>query len=85
MQVPSDTHKKPITSITAVLLPSVTYLLTLPRTYLLTYSLTVWSLKKLGLLWRQMHVLLSAYRSLCFLKYNVIQDKDVILTPNSNT
>jgi Flp pilus assembly protein TadG len=29
--LPSDTHRKPITSITAVLLPSVTYLLTLPR------------------------------------------------------
>jgi hypothetical protein len=28
--LPSDTHRKPITSITAVLLPSVTYLLTLP-------------------------------------------------------
>jgi hypothetical protein len=30
--LPSDTHRKPITSITAVLLPLVTYLLTLPRT-----------------------------------------------------
>jgi hypothetical protein len=29
--LPSDTHRKPITSITAVLLPFVTYLLTLPR------------------------------------------------------
>jgi hypothetical protein len=28
--LPSDTHRKPITSITAVLLPFVTYLLTLP-------------------------------------------------------
>jgi hypothetical protein len=30
--LPSDTHRKPIASITAVLLPLVTYLLTLPRT-----------------------------------------------------
>jgi hypothetical protein len=30
--LPSDTHRKPITSITAVLLPFVTYLLILPRT-----------------------------------------------------
>jgi hypothetical protein len=29
--LPSDTHRKHITSITAVLLPFVTYLLTLPR------------------------------------------------------
>jgi hypothetical protein len=29
--LPSDTHRKPNTSITAVLLPCVTYLLTLPR------------------------------------------------------
>jgi hypothetical protein len=29
--LPSDTHRKPMTSITAVLLPAVTYLLTLPR------------------------------------------------------
>jgi hypothetical protein len=29
--LPSDTHGKPITSITAFLLPLVTYLLTLPR------------------------------------------------------
>jgi hypothetical protein len=29
---PSDTHRKPITAITAVLLPFVSYLLTLPRT-----------------------------------------------------
>jgi hypothetical protein len=29
--LPSDTHTKPITSITAVLLPFVTYLLTLSR------------------------------------------------------
>jgi hypothetical protein len=29
--LPSETHRKPITSITAVLLPFVTYLLTLPR------------------------------------------------------
>jgi hypothetical protein len=29
--LPSDTHRKPITSITAFLLPVVTYLLTLPR------------------------------------------------------
>jgi hypothetical protein len=29
--LPSDTHRKPITSITAVLLPIVTYLLTLPH------------------------------------------------------
>jgi hypothetical protein len=29
--LPSDTHRKPITSFTAVLLPSVIYLLTLPR------------------------------------------------------
>jgi hypothetical protein len=29
--LPSDTHRKPIPSITAVLLPFVTYLLTLPR------------------------------------------------------
>jgi hypothetical protein len=31
--LPSDTHRKPITSITAVLLPFVTYLLALPRIY----------------------------------------------------
>jgi hypothetical protein len=31
--LPSDTHRKPITSITAVLLPFVTYLLTLPLMY----------------------------------------------------
>jgi hypothetical protein len=30
--LPSDTHRKPITFITAALLPFVTYLLTLPRT-----------------------------------------------------
>jgi hypothetical protein len=30
--LPSDVHREPITSITAVLLPFVTYLLTLPRT-----------------------------------------------------
>jgi hypothetical protein len=30
--LPSDTHRKPITSIAAVLLPFVTYLLTLPHT-----------------------------------------------------
>jgi hypothetical protein len=30
--LPSDTHRKTITSITAVLLPFLTYLLTLPRT-----------------------------------------------------
>jgi hypothetical protein len=29
--LPSDTHRKSITSITAVLLPFVTYLLTLPH------------------------------------------------------
>jgi hypothetical protein len=29
--LPRDTHRKPITSIIVVLLPSVTYLLTLPR------------------------------------------------------
>jgi hypothetical protein len=33
--LPSDTHRKPITSITAVLLPFVTYSLTLPRNSLL--------------------------------------------------
>jgi hypothetical protein len=33
--LPSDTHIKPITSITAVLLPFVTYLLTLPCTRVL--------------------------------------------------
>jgi hypothetical protein len=32
--LPSDTHRKPITSITAALLLFLTYLLTLPRTYL---------------------------------------------------
>jgi hypothetical protein len=32
MLLPSDTHRKPITSITTVLLPFVTYLLTLPLT-----------------------------------------------------
>jgi hypothetical protein len=32
--LPSDTHIKPITSITAVLLPFVTYLLTLPHIFL---------------------------------------------------
>jgi hypothetical protein len=31
--LPSDTHRKPITSITAVLLPFVAYLLTLSRTF----------------------------------------------------
>jgi hypothetical protein len=31
--LPSDVHRKHITSITAVLLPLVTYLLTLPRKY----------------------------------------------------
>jgi hypothetical protein len=31
VMLPTDTHRIPITSITAVLLPSVTYLLTLPR------------------------------------------------------
>jgi hypothetical protein len=31
--LPSDTHRKPIMLITAVLLPLVTYLLTLPRIY----------------------------------------------------
>jgi hypothetical protein len=31
MLLPSDTQRKPITSITAVLLPFVTYLLTFPR------------------------------------------------------
>jgi hypothetical protein len=31
MLLPSDTYRKPITSITAILLQSVTYLLTLPR------------------------------------------------------
>jgi hypothetical protein len=30
--LPSDTYRKPITSITGVLLPFVTYLLTLPGT-----------------------------------------------------
>jgi hypothetical protein len=29
--LPTDTHRKPITSIPAVLLPFVAYLLTLPR------------------------------------------------------
>jgi hypothetical protein len=32
--LPSDTHRKHVISITAVLLPFVTYLLTLPRIYL---------------------------------------------------
>jgi hypothetical protein len=32
--LPCDTHRKPITSITVVLLPFVTYSLTLPRTYI---------------------------------------------------
>jgi hypothetical protein len=31
--LPTDTHRKPTTSITAVLLPSVTYWLTVPHTY----------------------------------------------------
>jgi hypothetical protein len=33
MLLSSDTHRKPITSITAVLLQFVTYLLTLPRIF----------------------------------------------------
>jgi hypothetical protein len=42
--LPSDTHRKPITSITVVLLQFVTYLLTLPRKlqetlYILTFAL----------------------------------------------
>jgi hypothetical protein len=36
--LPSDTHRKPITTITAVLLPFVTYLLTLPRIWKENYS-----------------------------------------------
>jgi hypothetical protein len=39
--LPSNTHRKPIPSITAVLLPFVTYLLTLPRMYLLIYVIYV--------------------------------------------
>jgi hypothetical protein len=35
----SDTHRKPITSITAVLLPSVTYLLTLPRVHMINHNI----------------------------------------------
>jgi hypothetical protein len=35
--LPSDTHRNPITSITAVLLPSVIYLLTLYLRYIYTY------------------------------------------------
>jgi hypothetical protein len=34
MLLPSDTHRKPVTSITDVLLPFVTYLPSLPRTFL---------------------------------------------------
>jgi hypothetical protein len=37
----TDTHRKMITSITAVLLPSVTYLLTLPRTLQLEFRYDV--------------------------------------------
>jgi hypothetical protein len=48
--LPSDTDRKYITSITAVLLPFVTYLLTLPRTRkarrrIVRRKLGVWSLK----------------------------------------
>jgi hypothetical protein len=33
VQLPSNTRRKPITSITAVLVPFMTYLLILPRTF----------------------------------------------------
>jgi hypothetical protein len=39
--LPSDTHRKPIASITAVLLPFVTCLLTLPCLYISRVSLSV--------------------------------------------
>jgi hypothetical protein len=40
--LPSDTHRKPITSITAILLPFVTYLLAICCTFLLGDSGVQW-------------------------------------------
>jgi hypothetical protein len=40
--LPSDTHGKPITSITAVLLPLVNYLLTLPHSCVFVFFVALW-------------------------------------------
>jgi hypothetical protein len=58
--LPSDTHRKPITSITAVLLPFVTHLLTLPRIWVTEHRKTkkrhnetyAWNYKSIVLKWK---------------------------------